>query len=172
MDIHQVIKERKSIRKYRPDPVPAEKLAAVLDAMRLAPSGKNAQPWRFIVVRDAGLKEKLVEACNGQRFVGEAPVVVVGCGWEQKAYSKMGGYWNSLSVDVAIALDHLALTAVAEGLGTCWIGSFKEDTVREILGIPQEVKVIALMALGYPAVEPEAKPRKSLEEVVVFDSWD
>ncbi|MCK4416965.1 MAG: nitroreductase family protein [Candidatus Latescibacteria bacterium] len=75
MDIHQTIKERKSVRRYRPDPVPAEKLDAVLDAIRLAPSGRNAQPWRFIVVRDAGLKEKLVEACNGQRFVGEAPVV-------------------------------------------------------------------------------------------------
>jgi nitroreductase len=75
MDVYQTIKERRSIRRYRPDPVPAEKLNTVLDAMRLAPSGRNAQPWRFVVIGDAGLREKLVEACNGQRFVGEAPVV-------------------------------------------------------------------------------------------------
>ncbi len=172
MDVYQAIKQRRSVRRYRPDPVPEEKLKRVLDAMRLAPSGKNAQPWRFIVVRDARVREKLVEACNGQQFVGEAPVVIVGCGWEQKAYPRMGGYWNSLPVDVAIALDHLSLAAVSQGLGTCWIGSFKEDAVKEILGIPEEVKVIALMPLGYPVGEPGTKPRKRLEEVVAFDSWN
>ncbi|RKY69607.1 MAG: nitroreductase [Candidatus Latescibacterota bacterium] len=171
MDVYQAIRERRSVRRYRPEPVPEEKLKRVLNAMRLAPSGKNAQPWRFIVVRDAAVREKLVDACNGQQFVGEAPVVIVGCGWERKAYPRMGGYWNSLPVDVAIALDHLTLAAAAEGLGTCWIGSFKEAAVKEILGIPDQVQVIALMPLGYPAVEPEAKPRKRLEEVVAFDGW-
>ena len=171
MDIYEAVKTRTSIRKYKSDPIPEDKLERVLGAMRRAPSGKNAQPWRFVIVKDGGIRAKLADACRGQQFVGEAPVVVVGCGWEDRAYTRMGGYWSSLPVDIAIALDHLTLAAVAEGLGTCWIGAYDEENVKEILGIPEKVKVIALTPLGFPDVEPASRPRKSLEEIITIDRW-
>lgn len=163
---------RTSVRSYRPDTVEDEKLSRILDAARRAPSGKNGQPWVFIVVRDADIRKKLVPACKNQEFVGQAPVVVVACGREELAYKKMGGYWNSLPVDIGIAMEHLMLAAEAEGLGTCWIGAFIEDEVREILSIPDEVKIVALTPVGYPADERKFRPRKELNEIVMNDGWE
>ena len=171
MDVYEAIRTRTSVRAYKPDPVPQEVIERLLEAMRLAPSGKNSQPWRFIVVTDPDTRTRLVDACRGQKFVGEAPVVVVGCGWESKAYPSMGGYWNGLPVDVAIAIEHLMLAAVSEGLGTCWIGAFDEHAVKETLGIPDDVKVIALTPVGYPAGDRKHRPRKSIDEIVVRDRW-
>ena len=171
MDVYEAIRTRTSVRAYKPDPVPQEVIERLLEAMRLAPSGKNSQPWRFIVVTDPNTRTRLVDACRGQKFVGEAPVVVVGCGWESKAYPSMGGYWNGLPVDVAIAIEHLMLAAVSEGLGTCWIGAFDEHAVKETLGIPDDVKVIALTPVGYPAGDRKHRPRKSIDEIVVRDRW-
>jgi nitroreductase len=171
MDIYEAIKERTSVRSYRTAPVEAEKLNRILDAARLAPSGKNGQPWIFIVVKDKETREKLVPACKGQKFVGEAPVVIVACGREELAYTKMGGYWNSLPVDIGIALEHLMLAAASEGLGTCWIGAFMEEEVRAILGVPEEVKIVALTPVGYPAGEKKMRPRKNLDEIVCHEKW-
>lgn len=172
MDIYDAIRMRTSVRSYRPDTVEDEKLSRILDAARRAPSGKNGQPWVFIVVRDADIRKKLVPACKNQEFVGQAPVVVVACGREELAYKKMGGYWNSLPVDIGIAMEHLMLAAEAEGLGTCWIGAFIEDEVREILSIPDEVKIVALTPVGYPADERKFRPRKELNEIVMNDGWE
>jgi nitroreductase len=171
MDIYEAIKTRTSVRGYRSTPVEDDKLKRILDAARLAPSGKNGQPWTFIVVKDAGTRVKLVEACKGQGFIGEAPVVVAACGREELAYQKMGGYWNSLPVDIGISLEHLMLAAAAEGLGTCWIGAFIEGDVREILGIPAEVKIVALTPVGYPKGERVTIPRKPLEEITMRERW-
>lgn len=172
MDLYEAIRGRVSTRAYRPRPVEEEKLRRVLDAARLAPSGKNGQPWIFIVVRDAETRSRLVPACKGQAFVGQAPVVVAVCGREELAYQKMGGYWNSLPVDVGIAVEHLMLAAEAEGLGTCWIGAFLEDEVRGILNVPANVKIVALTPLGYPAGEKVTRPRKDLEEIVMYERWE
>lgn len=172
MDIYQAIKERVSTRKYKKDQVPEESLHRILNAARLAPSGRNGQPWRFIIVRDKEARKKLMEACRGQKFVYEAPVVIVACGYEKYAYKKMGGYWNSLPVDIGIALEHLVLAAEAEGLGTCWIGAFHEDDVREILKVPEEVKIVALTPLGFPDAEKKHTGRKELEEIVMYDKWE
>jgi nitroreductase len=171
MDIYGAIKKRTSVRGYRPTPVEEEKLMRILDAARLAPSGKNGQPWTFIVVRDAQTRAKLVEACRGQAFVGEAPVVVCVCGREELAYQKMGGYWNSLPVDIGISLEHLMLAAAAEGLGTCWVGAFVEEDVRKLLEVPAEIKIVALTPIGYPAEEHAFRPRKKLEEIVMYERW-
>ena len=130
MNIYEVIDTRLSVRKYKPDEVPDEMLNRVMNAMRKAPSAGNNQPWRFIVVEDQSMRKKLSEATVRQEFIGNAPVIIVACGWKDKAFSKMGGYWNSLPVDVTIALDHLTLAAAAEGLGTCGRGDFKEDAVK------------------------------------------
>jgi len=171
MDIYEAIKQRTSVRAYSSKPVEEDKLLKILDAARLAPSGKNGQPWIFIVVKDDEMRKKLVPACKGQEFIAQAPVVIVACGREELAYKKMGGYWNSLPVDIGIALEHLMLAATAEGLGTCWIGAFFEEEVKKLLSIPDDVKVVALTPLGYPAGEKKWRPRKNLEEIVMYEKW-
>ena len=171
MDVYEAIRTRTSMREYKPDAVPQEVLERLLEALRLAPSGKNLQPWRFITVTDEDTRRELVDACRGQKFIAQAPVVLVGCGWESRAYSKMGGYWNGLPVDVAIAIEHLMLAAAAEGLGTCWIGAFDESAVKKVLAIPPDVKVIALTPIGYPATERKHRPRKELAEIIAHERW-
>ncbi|HER43506.1 MAG TPA: nitroreductase [Candidatus Eisenbacteria bacterium] len=172
MDIYEAIKERTSIRAFKKEDIDETKIERILEAARLAPSGKNGQPWTFIVVRNEETRKKLVPACKNQAFVGEAPVVIVACGHEEKAYQKMGGYWNSTPVDIGIALEHLMLAAAAEGLGTCWIGAFIEAEVKEILGIPDGVKIVALTPVGYPAAEKTRRPRKNLDEIVMYEKWE
>jgi len=171
MDVYEAIRTRTSVRGYRSSPVEDEKLKRILDAARLAPSGKNGQPWTFIVIKDVETRARLVDACKGQAFVGEAPVVIAVCGEEKLAYQKMGGYWNSLPVDVGISLEHLMLAAAAEGLGTCWIGAFKEEQVRQILEVPEGIKIVALTPVGYPKEERVTRPRKPLEEIIMYERW-
>jgi len=171
MDVYEAMRMRTSVRSYRSDPVADDALQRVLDAARIAPSGKNGQPWTFIVIKDPAIRERLVTACKGQTFVGEAPVVIAACGREDRAYQKMGGYWNSLPVDIGISFAHLMLAATAEGLGTCWIGAFIEEEVRAILGVPPEVKIVALTPLGHPAGERMTRPRKPLDEIIMHEGW-
>ena len=169
MDVFQAIKIRRSIRSFQDKPIEEEKLKRVLEAGRLAPSAKNQQEWKFVVVKDRELRRKLAIAANGQTFVGEAPVVIVGCATISDYVMSCGQ--PAHSIDLAIALDHMTLQAVEEGLGTCWIGSFKEDEVKKLLKIPKEIRVVQLLPLGYPTFIPEPKPRKSLDQIVSYDYW-
>jgi nitroreductase len=171
MSVLKVIKERRSVRKYRTEPIPRDILHRVLEAARFSPSGKNLQPWKFIIVQDQSLKQRLVDACLGQKFIAKAPVVVVACGFPGNCYSRMGNYMKSWAVDVAIALEHLVLQAQEEGLGTCWIGAFKENDVKSLLNVPEEVKVLALTPLGYPDEIPKSRGRKNLDDIVSYDSY-
>jgi len=169
MDIYEAINARYAVRVYQHKPVEEDKLQRVLEAGRLAPSGSNRQPWRFVVVRDAALRKKLVPACCDQEFVGQAPVVIAGVGIMPERIMRCDVPGDP--VDVAIALEHMALAAVAEGLGTCWIGAFYQDQVRQVLEIPPEAKVIELLTLGYPADRSRPKTRKALGEIVCYDRW-
>ena len=171
MKVLEVIQKRRSVRKYKEDPIPEKDLMRVLEAARLAPSGKNFQPWKFIIVKDKALKEKLAQASAGQFFMAEAPIIIVGCGFPDNCYAHMGRYMKSWSVDVTIALEHLILQAQEEGLGTCWIGSFEEEEVKAILNIPENVKVLALTPLGYPDEIPRFRRRKSLDEIISYDRF-
>ncbi len=171
MKVLDVIQKRRSVRKYKEDPIPEKALGRVLEAARLAPSGKNFQPWKFIIVKDKALKEKLAQASAGQFFMAEAPIIIVGCGFPDNCYARMGRYMKSWSVDVTIALEHLILQAQEEGLGTCWIGSFEEEGVKAILNVPEEVKVLALTPLGYPDEIPRFRGRKSLDEIISYDRY-
>ena len=171
MSILDIIKSRRSIRRYKNDPIPEDVFLRVLEAARLAPSGKNFQPWKFIIVKDQVLKEKLAEASRSQLFISRAPVVIVACGYPEKSYQHQGNYMTSWSIDVACAIDHLMLQAQEEGLGTCWIGAFEEDAVKPIIGIPAEVRVLALIPLGYPDEIPKDRGRKDLSAIVSFDSY-
>jgi nitroreductase len=133
------------------------------EALRLAPSACNLQPWTFIFVQDAALRRSLADACRKQSFLAEAPVIVVGVGHPERAYKKMRGEGNSVEVDVAIALDHLTLAAAAEGIGTCWIGAFSEGPVKDLLGIPKTARVVAITALGFPADHGLLRPAREGE---------
>jgi len=151
MDVIQAIKIRRSVRDYSSKPIPEDVMERMKQVIRSAPSACNFQPWHFILVMDETLQQRLAEAANGQKWIAVAPVIVGACGLPDQAYKRMGGYGNSVDVDLAIAMDHLTLAAVAEGLGTCWIGAFKESEVKKLLEIPDSVKVVAMTPLGYPS---------------------
>ncbi|WP_455367219.1 nitroreductase family protein [[Eubacterium] cellulosolvens] len=170
MDVLDTIKQRKSVRRYLDKPIEEEKLLKVLEAGRLAPSARNLQEWRFIIVRDPDTRRKVADAANGQTFIGEAPVVIVACAQTDQHLMKCGQ--PAYTIDVTIALDHISLAAVEQGLGTCWIGAFSEKRVKEILSIPDEIRVVELMPLGYPQ-NPSSirKNRYPLTEIVKYDAW-
>ena len=170
MNVMEAIQKRRSIRAFLDKPVEEEKLRARLEAGRLAPSAGNRQEWRYVVVRDPDTRKKLSEAANGQKFVGEAPVVIVGCSETDMHKMTCGEY--CYPIDVSISMDHMSLKAVEEGLGTCWIGAFSHDAVKKLLDIPENVRVIQLMPLGYPAQEPAPRERLALDEIIRYDSWN
>ena len=170
MNVSEAIRTRKSVRSYLPKQVEDEKLTAVLEAARLAPSASNRQEWRFVIVRDAETRRKIAEAANNQTFVGEAPAVIVACA-ETDGRIMMCGQ-PCYPIDVAIALDHIALAAVEHGLGTCWIGAFNEEKVKQILGIPEKIRVVELMPMGYATdPTPVEKKRLSLDAIVKHERW-
>jgi nitroreductase len=169
MDFVELARSRYACRSYQDRSIEEEKLARVLEAVRLAPSGSNRQPWKFIVVKDQEVKRRLVPACAGQRFIATAPAVIAGVGLMPDRIMSCGIPGDP--IDVAIAMEHLSLAATAEGLATCWIGAFSQDDVREVLGVPDTAWVIELMTLGYPADAPRPKNRKPLSEIVAFDRW-
>jgi nitroreductase len=145
-------------------------------ALRSAPSACNYQPWHFVIVSDEDLRREIAKAANGQLWMAAAPITVVACGLPGQAYKTMGGYGNSVEIDVAIALDHLTLAAVADGLGTCWIGAFAEPQVKRLLGVPRSVKVVAMTPLGYPASADLIRPmedtqRKPAAEIFSADRY-
>ncbi len=169
MDIEKVIKERRSVRSYQDRDLEKEKLEKVLEAGRLAPSAKNQQAWKFVVVQDKATRQALAEAAAGQDFVCEAPVVIAAVALDPERIMSCGV--PAYAVDLAIAVDHMSLQAAALGLGTCWIGAFEQERVKEILRIPVQAKVVSLLPLGYPADSPRPKNRKALGEIVCFDSF-
>lgn len=168
MDVLSAIKGRRSIRKYSSKPVEEEKLLKVLEAARLSPSARNQQNWKFIVVRDDKRREELTEAI-GQPFVGEAPIIIVCCGTEPEGV--MRGGQPRYTVDLSIATAYMILEAYEQGLGTCWLGSYDEGKVKEVLDIPEEVRVVSITPLGYPDESPAPRPRKALDEIVSYDKY-
>ncbi|NLY77511.1 MAG: nitroreductase [Tissierellia bacterium] len=170
MDVFTAIQNRRSIRKYMDKPVEEEKLYKVLEAARLSPSAKNQQNWKFIVVKDKEIKSKLVKEAIKQPFVEQAPIILVSCGTEPDSIMKCGQ--PRYTVDLSIATAYMILEAYEQGLGTCWLGSFDEDKVKEILGIPDKVRVVAITPLGYPAETPFMRPRKDIKEIVCYNKYE
>ena len=170
MDIYELISLRKSVRSYKDQQIPSEVLDRVLDAARLAPSANNAQEWRFVVVTDEENRRKLAGTTNGYTFIGEAPAIIVCCAETDQHVMSCG--ISAFTVDVSIAIDHMTLAAVAEGLGTCWIGGFNAGKVKEILGIPDEIVVVELLSIGYPT-DPGLKPknRHALSDIIRHERW-
>ena len=170
MNVFSAIQNRRSIRLYSDRTVEEEKLRRVLEAARLAPSASNMQNWKFIVVRDAEKREMLTEAAYSQTFVGQAPIILVACGTDPDGVMKCGQH--RYTIDLSIATAFMVLAATEQGLGTCWLGSFNEKMVKEILNIPDRVRVVAMTPLGYPGEAPDARPRRKLEEIVCLDGYE
>ena len=154
MELSEVITKRRAIRKYKQDPIPEEKLQKLYGALQAAPTGNNRQPFKFIFVQDPELREKMVkQACN-QEFLLQPPVLMVACCEEGDAFN------------VAIAVDHMILTAADEGLGTCWVGWFDREIVRGLLNIPANWEIPILVPIGYADEEPPVRPRKPVNKIV------
>ncbi len=168
MDIYEAIEKRYSVREYQDKPVEEAKLHRVLDAGRVAPSGSNRQEWKFVVVLDGETRRLVAEAAD-QDFLATAPVIIAVVGLNPNKV--MHCTVPADPVDCAIAIDHMTLAAVAEGLGTCWIGHFDQDSCRSLLNVPSSAKIIELLALGYPAVEPGTKKRRPAEEIICYERF-
>jgi len=168
MDIYETIEKRYSVRSYLDRPVEEEKLQRILNAARLAPSARNRQEWKFVVVRDAALRRLVADAAD-QGFLAQAPVVIATVATETSHVMHCGV--EAAPVDCAIAIEHMALAAVAEGLGTCWIGHFDQAACCKLLNVPSSAKIIELLPLGYPAAAGPAKKRKAIKEVVAYEKF-
>ena len=168
MTILEAIRKRYSCRAYQDRPIEQEKLDQIFEAARLAPSAKNMQDWRFVAVTDKEKRRQLAEAANNQMFLEKAGVIIVACSNSDEVM-RCGQAIGP--IDVAVALDHISLQATQLQLATCWIGSFYPEKVRPILGIPNDIAIIELMALGYPADEPKEAKRGAIEKILCYEKW-
>ncbi len=165
-----LFRERFSCRRYRPEGVSRDTLGEVLEAARWAPSGGNLQPWRFVVVRDGGLRRGLAHAAFGQTFVASAPVVVVVCAVPDESGRHYGRRGRELYCiqDTAAATENLLLAATACGLGACWVGAFDERRVADVLDLDGGWRPVALVPIGHPAEQGSRRSRRPLEEVALW----
>jgi nitroreductase len=190
LTVMEAIRNRRSIRSFKPDPVPREVVALMLEAARLAPSGSNRQPWRFQVITDSALKQRVFdEASYGTRHILEAPLIIV-CGCELLTYVRgnplapansalvaEGEDWASLKpfiadgeMNMAIAVEHMVLVATAESVGTCWVQRVKPAELARLLNWPRHVAVILLLLAGYAREEPLPKPRLPIDRILI-EPW-
>ncbi len=170
MNVFEVLKKRRSVRKYLERAVEDEKLQLVLEAGRLGPSAANLQPCHFIVVTNSEAKESLRSAYKPDWFI-QAPSIVVVCADSSVAWRRKDGedYWK---VDAAICMQNMVLVAAELGLGTCWIAAFDEKAARRALNIPKDIRIVAMTPLGYPAEEKgPVIDRKPLETFVHYNKW-
>jgi nitroreductase len=171
MDVFEAVQERRSIRAYQDTPVPREKLEKILEAARLAPSARNAEPWHFIAVTDSE-KRKILSKGRFAKFLTQAPLVIVACG-DKKASPD----WYA--IDVALAVENMILTATSEGLGTCCVGSFNEKEVKAALKVPENFEVLLLLAVGYAREKLDlsskllrlVRTRKTLSEIASEETF-
>jgi len=168
MDVSEAIRRRYSCRNYEDKPLEKEKLEAILEAARQAPSAKNLQDWRFVVVTDKATRKKLAAAANDQTFIENAGAIIIACTVSEHVM-RCGQAIGP--IDVSIAIEHMCLQATELGLATCWIGSFYPDKVRAVVGIPESIEIIELLALGYPADSPKEHRREPFESIVCFEKW-
>lgn len=165
LDVFEAIKVRRSIRKYKPGAIPKEKMKMILDAARQAPSAGNRQPWRFIVVTEWERKRELAKAANNQMFIADAGAIIVAIGIREISVR-----W--FDKDPMIATEHMVLAATALGYGTCWIGAFNEDEVKQLLKIPQEMNVIIILPIGIPDETPGPRSRNEIPEISFEEEYD
>ena len=152
--------KRRSIRRYKSDPVPENDLNLILEAARQAPTGGNRQKWNMIVITDPEMRKKTAEACNHQMWIADAGAILC-----------MVTYPGEGSVNGTIVLDHAILAATSLGYGTCWIGAYDRDKLQALLGIPEDYGTVCVTPVGVPADEPKARPRKPAAELFMKDKF-
>jgi len=155
---------RRSIRRYEKKDIPEDVLDKILEAGRQAPSAGNIQPWHFIVLTDYEIKKELSKGL-WNRFVKDSPVTIVGCA----SIGVFGRRWSI--IDTTIALQNMVIAAWVMGVGSCWIGDFREGKVKQLLSIPDKWKVVALITFGYPAEKPHSRPKKSIKKIVSLNRF-
>ncbi len=173
MDLFEAIKNRRSIRTYRKQELPQGTLDALIDAARQAPSAGNAQPWTFVVATTQKTKCLLSAAALEQKSLEEATAVIVVCADLQRAEEAYGTRGKTLYCyqDTAAAVQNILLTACSMGLGTCWIGAFREEEVKAVIKAPPRIRPVALIPVGYPNESPRARPRRPASEIVHQESF-
>ena len=173
MTFSEVSRLRYSVRAYENTPVEKEKIKKVVDAARIAPSAVNLQPWKFVVIRDEDIKNQIAGEYK-REWIREAPVIIAACGDHNSAW-KRGDGKDHTDIDLAIAVDHMTLAAVEEGLGTCWVCNFNSMNCAGILNLPKGMEIVALLPLGYPKEEGDPhrheEKRKSLDDIIVWESF-
>lgn len=168
MTVLEAIRKRYSCRAYQEKNIEQDKLDSILEAARLAPSARNMQDWRFVVVTDNQTKRRIAGVTNRPDVFAKAGVIIAAC--SNSDYVMRCGQAIG-PIDVSIALEHICLRATELGLGTCWIGAFDPAAAREVLGLPDEVEPVVFTPLGYPADPPRSKQRKPLSELVRYEHW-
>lgn len=159
MEFNQLIQSRRSIRKFKKDPIGEDTLNKLYNSLKLAPTANNQQPFKFIFVKDLETRKQIVNKACHQPSLLDAPILVVAC------------CHPGASFDVAIAVDHLILAATNEGLGTCWIGWLERDELKKVMGIPENMEVPIIIPIGYADESPEARPRKTVNELIMVDTY-
>jgi nitroreductase len=168
MTLLDIIRKRYSCRAYHQKPLEQEKLDLLFEAARLAPSARNMQDWRFVVVTDDQIKHNLAQATNRPDVFEKAGAIIAAC--SNSDYIMRCGQ-PIAPIDISIALEHIALQATELELGTCWIGSFDTQKVRTVLAIPDDIQIIELMTVGYPADKHKTPDRETVEKIVCYDKW-
>jgi len=168
LDVFEAISSRRSIRTFEKRAVSDEQVGMLIDAARHAPSAGNIQPWEFVIVRDQQTKRQLSSAALNQAVIEGAPVVIVVCANEARSGQGYGSRGVTLYCiqDTAAATQNILLAACALGLGTCWVGAFREEMVRRSLNTPTDVRPVAMIPVGYPAESPAIRKRRTPDEVV------
>ena len=173
MEIDQVIRERRSIRRYRDKGLSWQQIGLVLDAGRYAPSAGNVQNWRFVVVRDKKRKNEIATACARQYWMNEAPVLIIICDDLtniKTLYGKRGENLYSIQ-DCAAACENIILKATSMNLGTCWIGAMDEDAICRILKLPSNIKPEIILTLGYPDEKPGPEMKYPLSKITFYEEY-
>ncbi len=170
MDVNEAITNMLRIMKYLDKPVERENIELVLEAARLAPSGVNRQTWKFIVVEDVNMRQALAMNTRGHYWAARAPVIIAAVATDPTVMT--GSREPAHRIDIAIAIDHMTLTAHALGLGTCWIGAFNQRAAEDLLGVPDDMEVVLLMTLGYPKAPGVDRGRKPLNEIMAYEKFD
>ena len=177
----EVFENRRSIRKYKSTPVNGELINTLIKSASLAPSGNNTQPWHFIIVDDAGMKEKIALVSHNQQWMKSAPVFIICVADirsrladdEKIVLDEESSLFELKQIirDTAISIEHLILEAVEQGLGTCWVAWYRQEELRPILNIPGDKYVVGIVTVGYADEEPKPRPRKSIEDLIHRNQW-
>jgi nitroreductase len=173
MNLLEAIKGRRSMRAFKNRPVSNEDIDILIEAAQCAPSAGNIRPWEFVIVRKPEIKRRLAEAALQQSFIEEAPVVLVVCANASRSSQVYGMRGETMYCiqDTAAATQNILLTAYSLGLGTCWVGAFKEEEIREILNVPQGIRPVAIVPVGYPAESPVPRGRQPASMIVHYETF-